>query len=410
MQVTQHPGDDLFELRLTGRIDAAWGNHLGTIIEEAVRAGSHRFALNCAGVTYISSLGIGVLVTQYKLLKSVNGSLIITQPSRFVREVLTTVGLAGILLEGSERVEHSAPAPLLRQTRGSAVYEVYPQPITKPLSCTLIGEPGKLSASGFCADDCNSVAFPSGTLGLGLGAFGAGFSDCENRFGEFLAADGCAVALPTGEPDAVPDFIIQQGNLIPRVEVLYALSCEGDFSSMVRFDPPASGPEKLGLSELVTTLMDLSSSPAIAFAVLAETACIVGTSLLKSPALGPLPKGAPAVRDWLTFTTERISRKSLSLIVGVAGRNLPDQAATFLRPLRPNSEIHAHMHAAVFHYRPVQRGELPFAGALSRVIALSNPNSLLHLVVDSRPFDGVGETDLVRGACWMGPLKTFSRG
>ena len=93
---------------------------------------------------------------------------------------------------------------------------------------------------------------------------------------------------------------------------------------MVRFDPLADGPGKLGLSELITALLDFSGSSAIGFVVLAESACIVGASLLKSPTLGPLVHSVPAVRDWLTFTTERVSEKSLALLVGVAGRNVPD--------------------------------------------------------------------------------------
>jgi hypothetical protein len=252
--------------------------------------------------------------------------------------------------------------------------------------------------------------FPRGTFGLGLGAFGTGFTDCENRFGEFLAAGGCAVALPTGEPDAAPDYLIQEGSLIPRVETLYALSGAGDFSTMVRFDALGEGSEKIGVSELLTTMLDLSSASAIGFVVLAETACIVGTSLLKSPALGPVDHAVPGVRDWLSFTTERVCEKNLGLLVGVAGRDVSDETAAFLRPLRPGSTIRAHVHAAVFNYRPVQRGELPFAGTMSDIIAASNPKALLHLMADSRPYDGIGETDLARGACWLGPLKTFARG
>jgi anti-anti-sigma factor len=409
MQITQHPGEEMLELRLNGRIDATWGEHLGDTIEKAVRAGSHRVALNCAGVNYISSLGIGVIVTQYKLLKSVNGSLVITEPSKFVRQILTTVGLAGILIDGAEAAV-AAPAAAHRKVLGGAAYEVYPQPVAKPLSCTLIGEPARLTTTGFNAADCRSVAFPSGTFGLGLGAFGTGFADCESRFGEFLAAGGCALALPTSEGDAVPDYVVQQGDLIPRVETLYALTGAGDFSTMVRFDALADGPGKLGVSELATALLDLSSSAAIAFVVLAETACMVGASLLKSPALRPLAPGIPGVRDWLSFTTERVSEKSLALLVGVAGTNVAEEAADFLRPLQPDSPIRAHIHAAVFNYRPVERGELPFAGTVAKVIAASNPKALLHLMADSRPYEGVGETDLTRGACWMGPLHTFARG
>jgi len=410
MQITQHRDDELLELRLAGRIDATWGEHLSTTIEEAVRAGSHRVALNCSAVDYISSLGIGVIVTQYKLLQSVNGSLLVTKPSKFVREILNTVGLAGILLEGGKGIAPAGPAPVLKETRGGATYELYKQPIAKPLSCTLIGDPGKLSSSGYGKSDCRNVEFPAGTFGVGLGAFGTGFEDCKERFGEFLALGGCGLALPTSGADAVPDYVIQTGKLIPQIETLYAITGAGDFSTMVRFDAIADGPGKIGISELVTSLLDLSATPAIAFAALAEATCVIGTSLLKSPALGPLPRQVPSMRDWLSFTTERVSKKSLALVMGIAGRQLPQEADSFLRPLCPESEIRAHIHAAIFNYQPVQRGELPFAGIVPKVIASSNPNALLHLMADARPFEGVGETDLARGACWMGPIKSFNRG
>lgn len=410
MQITRHRDEELLELRLAGRIDATWGEHLSTTIEEAVRAGSHRVALNCSGVDYISSLGIGVIVTQYKLLQSVNGSLIVTHPSKFVREILERVGLTETLLEGAKNGAPAGVAPARKEPRGGAAYEVYPQPISQPISCTLIGDPGKLVSAGYGEGDCRTVAFPSGTFGLGLGAFGTGFQDCMDRFGDFLALGGCALALPTGGSDAVPDYVIQAGKLIPQVEALYAITGTGSFSTMVRFDSVAEGSGTIGLSELVTSLHDLCSAPAIAFAGLVETACIIGTSLLKSPVHASLPREIPAIRDWLSFTTERASKKSLALVLGVAGRDVPESAERFLRPLCPGSRIRAHIHAAVFNYQPVQRGELPFTGIVSRVLASSSPNALLHLMADARPYEGVGETDLARGACWMGPITNFQQG
>ncbi|HWE84152.1 MAG TPA: STAS domain-containing protein [Terracidiphilus sp.] len=410
MQITQHPAAEWLELRLTGRVDATWADHLGATIEQAVRSGTHNIALNCAGVDYISSLGIRVLVVQAKLLKSVKGSLIITHPTAFVRETLDTVGLGSMIGNGAETTA-AAPAPAAaRQTRGGAVYEVYAQPAAHPLACRLIGAPEKLAATGFAASDSEPVPFPAGAFGLGLGAFGGGYADCQDRFGEFLAAGGCAIALPTNEQDAVPDYLIEEGTLIPRVEVLYGLAGAGDFSTMVRFDALSDGPGKIGLSELVATLLDLSSAQAAGFVILAETAGIVGATLRKSPALGALAQSVPAVRDWLSFTTERMSEKSVALLAGVAGRNVDGDAAAFLRPIRQGSPIHAHIHAAVFPYRPVQRGELPFAGTIPALLAASSPSALLHLMADSRPFEGVGETDLSRGACWIGPLSTFTRG
>lgn len=411
MQITQHPEAELLELRIAGRIDATWGEHLSATIESAVRAGSHSIVLNFAGVDYISSLGISVLFKQYKLLKSVNGSLAISHPSKMCRSVLTTVGLAGIFVgdEAQEAVS-TAPAAVKKQTLGGATYEVYPQTVSQPLTCTLIGNAEQLRSGGFNVADCRPMTFASGSFGLGLGAFGEGFADCESRFGEFLAAGGCAITLPTSEPDALPDYFVEQGKLVPRVETLYALAGKGDFSAMVRFDALADGPGKIGLSELAATLIDLAAVDAIAFVVLAEAAGLVGATLRKSPAGAALAHDLPHVRDWLSFTTERSSEKSLCLLVGVAGRKLPDEAAAFLRPIKAGSPLLAHVHAAIFPYRPVQRGELPFAGVVAKALAAASPSAVLHLMADSRRFEGVGESDLTRGACWLGPLTTIARG
>lgn len=411
MEITHHPAGEVLELRLNGRIDAAWGEHLSNMIETAVRSGSHHLALNCSGVDYISSLGIGVIVTQYKLLKSVNGSLVVTEPSKFVRQILDTVGLAGILIEGERGLPTRVVPTVRREVHGGAAYELYPQRVNRPLSCTLVGDARKLTSTGFSASDCRALAFPSGTFGLGLGAFGTSFADCESRFGEFLAADGCAVVLPTNELHAVPDYLIQEGNLIPRVETLYGLTGTGDFSTMVRFDALTDGRGTVGFSELASTLLELSGASAIAFVMLAEATCMVGASLLRSPALGAVNRTVPGIRDWLSFTTERVSEKCLALMVGVAAReSAGETAADVLRPVRPDSNVCAHVHAAMFGYRPVQRGELPFAGTISRVVSGSSPKALLHVMADSRPYDGVGETELSRGACWIGELKTFARG
>lgn len=411
MEITKHPGPDSLELRITGRIDATWADHLGSAIEGAVREGCHRIELNFAGVDYISSLGIGVLFAQYKLLKSVNGSLAISHPNKSCLNVLTIVGLANILMiDGVQGAPIAQPEPAAKQKRGGATYEVYPQKVSQPLSCTFIGQPERLASTGFSQADCQSLTFANGAFGLGLGGFGEGYADCESRFGEFLAAGGCAIALPTNEADAQPDFIVEQGGLVPKVETLYALTGKGDFPTMVRFDALAEEHGKIGLSELVSNLIDFAAADTIAFVVLAESAGLVGATLRKSPAGKPIAHEIPAVRDWLSFTTERSSEKSLCLLVGFASRGVNGEAAQFMRPVKAGSAVSAHIHAAVFPYKPVQRGDLPFAKTVAGTFAASTPNTVLHLMADTRRFEGVGETELARGACWMGPLPAIARG
>jgi len=409
MQITVHEEANRVELHVAGRVDATWAEHLSAAIENIVRAGGHRIVLNFSEVEYISSLGIRVLLVHYKLLKSVDGSLAIIHPSQFSSDILSVAGLYEMLVDNNAALDTTVAATKPKQRRGAADYVIYPQPVTRELSCRLVGDPALLSTTGFATDDCRTLAFPSGTYAVGLGAFGHGYADCLDRFGEFLAAAGCAITLPTNEPQALPDYVIEQGHLVPQVETLFALVGEGDFSTMVRFDAAPDGGGKVALSELVDSLIDISGANAIGFVVLAEAAGVVGATLLKSPAGRPLARELPAVREWLSFTTERSSEKSLSLLVGVASRAVDEGSEAFLRPIKSGSATAAHIHAAVFPYRPVQRGALPFGKTVADLLAASSPSAVLHLMADTRRFEGVGETDLVRGACWFGPLSSIAR-
>src|SRR6476646_1344347 len=97
MNISQHQGVDAIELRLTGRLDATWAEHVSESIDAVVRAGSHRIVLNLAGVNYISSLGLAVLMKHYKRLMAVNGSLRICDAGPPILRVLDAAGLAGYL-------------------------------------------------------------------------------------------------------------------------------------------------------------------------------------------------------------------------------------------------------------------------------------------------------------------------
>jgi anti-anti-sigma factor len=409
MQITQHPASESMELRLIGRLDATWADHVSDSIETTVRAGWHRIVLNFAEVNYISSLGIAVLLKHYQRLKAVNGSLVICEPSTATLKILTAAKLTGFLV--NERPSSTVAAAAARTLeRATASFHAYPQTVATPLTCAAVGDPGKLAAGGLGGGDARTLSFATGTFGLGIGAFGEGFDDCRDRFGEFLAAGGCAITLPTNDLHALPDYVIEEGALVPRVETLYAITGAGDFPLMVRFDASPTGPGKVALSELLDAALELSQGEIVAFVVLSEAARLVGATLRRSPVAGPVSLDFPSVRDWVSFTTERNSERCLALLVGVAARNSPAQGAAFLRPMKDDGGLHAHVHAALFPFRPVQQGELPFGKTIGNLLTASPPSTVMHLMADTRPFEGVGETDLVRGACWLGALQDISRG
>ena len=81
--------------------------------------------------------------------------------------------------------------------------------------------------------------------------------------------------------------------------------------------------------------------------------------------------------------------------------------APFVRRLSRDAGLHGHFHAALFPYRPVQRGELQLERAIGELMAADSAQTLLHLLTDDREFEGLGQSELMRGACWIGPIAEF---
>jgi hypothetical protein len=114
--------------------------------------------------------------------------------------------------------------------------------------------------------------------------------------------------------------------------------------------------------------------------------------------------GFPAVRDRLDFTAEPAFAGSVAVLGGFALRQPPPALAPQLRPLAPDAALHAHLHAAVFPYRPLRRDRLDLAATVRELFESDSLLGLLHLLHDWRPGSGAGQTRLERGALWIAPL------
>ena len=64
---------------------------------------------------------------------------------------------------------------------------------------------------------------------------------------------GSAAYLPTDGTN-VPDFMVSSGDLVPEMNVLYGLRCEGGFTHLMRFEA-ASAESPISLAELVRTAL-----------------------------------------------------------------------------------------------------------------------------------------------------------
>lgn len=401
--VTQQAGDAL-EVKVKGRLDNYWTEHLRRNLEEVIRAGAHGIRLNLSEISFLSSAGVGLLMRVHTQLKGIGGSFVITSPSERVKQVLDLCKLSPILL--SER-SPAAPAVHKREVRRfstpAASFEVMECAAEKPLICQRIGDPGLLKGCRFGPEDCRTVAFPPATFGLGLGAFGNDFEDAQTRFGEFLAVGGSTAYLPTDGTN-VPDFMVSSGELVPEMNVLYGLRCEGGFTHLMRFET-ADAESPISLVGLVRTALEISGAQVIGMVMVVESAGLVGAALRRSPAaaagVNDAPFKYPEVRSWLSFSTERLYSRSLALISGVAAGSECAPLAPMLRPLGAEAWPLGHFHAAAFSYRPLKKGSIDLKATVTALFETETLQGVLHLLTDEREAAGPQQSEFVRGACWI---------
>jgi anti-sigma B factor antagonist len=79
MEITRTPTAGALELRISGRLDGYWADHLQHSLAETIREGHDRIRLELSNVSFMSSTGIGVLVTFYKQLQRIDGSLVVVR-------------------------------------------------------------------------------------------------------------------------------------------------------------------------------------------------------------------------------------------------------------------------------------------------------------------------------------------
>lgn len=412
MQITKVQRGDIVELRIIGRLDGYWAEHLSTGLADVVREGGHQIRVNLSEVSFLSSAGIRVLVQCFKQLRAIDGSLAVWHPSQHVSEVLKLAGLYDLLISADDSAPaavSTAPSAARRIERETVALDVFALPANGEMTCRSIGNPSRLEGCRFTAEDlaAQTADFPQASLAVGLGALGKDFEDCRNRFGEFLWIGGAAVYLPTDGTN-VPDYLISGGTGLPDLKVLYGVTCEGPWRYLARFqgtrkDVPVT------LSALADACLEIAGTDMAAIAMVAESSGLVGAALKQSPAAAPsgqAPFGFPDVQQWLSFTPERAYPRTLVLAGGVAARTEATPIAPLIRPFGAERVPAGHLHAAVFSYRPMRKGHVDLHEIVRGLFDAESPQTLLHLLHDDRERHGAGQSEFIQGACWIGPIGT----
>lgn len=287
-----------------------------------------------------------------------------------------------------------------RREAGGASFEIHRLRDSAELVCHVSGDPSALGGAAFTKAE--AVAVTENRIAIGVGAFGDDFEQGHDRFGEFLAVAGAAACQPTDGTN-VPDFMSSSGSFVPKVAALYGVACDGAYSKLVRFEGTAGSP--VAFSALVDECLAASGAQTAGFVIVAESAGLMGATLKRPPVKGGGVFQFPEIRKWINFSPERCHTRALVVIAGVATEGAPAALAPFVRPLAKRTKTAGHFHAAAFGYRPLQKGKLDLRNTVRGVFEAGGLEGVLHLLADDREIAGGGESELRRGACWVGPVR-----
>jgi len=418
MQIDKSEQGDLLVLAVSGMLDNDSSVHFRNEIESCKRQGWHRIVVDLAGVSYLSSAGIAALLASQKQLNQLNGLFGVFNPAPQVETVLKQVRLLDALLcdpqkAKSARSTGSLTMALSTSTRfasGDGVdMEIYTLRDPHPLSWRIIGEPGALFDSS-SNDALTSVEFEIDSYGIGLGTLQDSSSDSDVGLGEIVAISGAAAQSPHTH-GGLPDYSVTTADFTPVAQLLYGIQWSGDFTTLIRFEPAQRGAH-IELSTLIRQAMAETETTAAAFVILSDCGGLVGAQLRRAPQSAAASSSesfeVPQIRDWLSFSAERVYRNNLALIAGVAVQGELDankELAPLLRRLHSDHDCYGHFHAAVFPYRTLKKRTLRLEHQVSELFDSGALQDVLHLLRDDRPITGAGESELLSGACWIAPLN-----
>jgi len=388
-------------IRVKGRLDAAWAEYFTEELFLQIRQGQHHVVIDAADMVFLSSAGIRALLQVFKELNAVQGSFLIVNATPFVVETLTTTRFQMWL---GEKFPADMPTDGSAEGAENVGIESYPPEQIIPL--TFSKEASWHPWQVVEPDKVTTAQFPPDMIALGIGSSADDFADARRQLGEFLAVAGNVVyQLP--DEEGHPDYLISEKEYVPRMQCIQLLSCTGELGYHIRFAPTEETPF-YPLSSLLQQMLKETKGHAVGFVILGEIEGLVGSFLIRSPGLLKESRtvGFPEIRDWLSFCGERSHAHQQALITGVAGPANEFAGIDTVPELPSTKQLAAHVHAAVFPYQPLQNGKIELQTAIRKFFNGPPPLAVLHLAHDVRPVVGLGESALLRGACWFGPLQT----
>ncbi|MBU4199866.1 MAG: STAS domain-containing protein [Verrucomicrobia bacterium] len=397
MRVVTQLNNQRLDITLQGRMDAYACGEAQKILDPAVTADVVFAVADMAGVDYLSSAGLRLLLGLSKKLRPNGGALIIAGAREYCRKVMDLAGFADTF-PMFDAVE-PARAFCDQTLREKQSLDRWDQLECLDLEWGRVrvlpgsGDPGAAEILGDVKDvlyaritpaHLCSKRFMETEYSIGLGGLGDRLEDYLPLMGEMITIGGTMVWLPTDGHDT-PDFLIPKSD---RGQVTlhtgFNVTLAGKFNEFMMYE--SRDPAGATMTQLYRDLFHSARhrrpdfKGALALSLRAQMGTVYGSGIKKSPILefapanGEMVIHASNVKEWFDFDAVPRQSQVTGLIFGVGADLTADLSAYdqaqfnrvfYLNPANTGGRNEMlHNHAVIFNEQPLAER----AGSLSREI------------------------------------------
>ena len=381
-------------LKVIGRIDGATSSEFDSQISALCSEKHRRIIIDFTEVTYLSSAGLRVFISNQKKLKAIDGELMLYNMNETVEEVFKLSGLNSIfktiqdLTEfGAESDANHSAQQISEENFADIAYHCIKinNPDSQKSKLKLFGDVSKLATAEYAKSDVLNIPASELKFSCGLAAIGDEYQDYKQFFGEALSIENNFFTYPaTKNPN--PDYmnnIDKTSNFMGNF--LYGFAFDGDYSKVVRVK---SESQSYSLAELIGLAKHVSDSNVFGIAIIAESAGVLGINIKKVPLL-ELADGKPIdiysnelFYDWFDFPIEHSDYEAVMLAVGVVAKSMDELPNDLRRAFSGKSDNH--IHSIIFENGLVSRNMEDFSKEISRITTELEPQKIQHLLDDTR--------------------------
>ncbi|MDV2482012.1 STAS domain-containing protein [Methanoculleus sp. Wushi-C6] len=409
MDLATERRDGILTFVMRGRLDGYGASRLSDALQASLQDDDRSIVFDLAGVSYLSSAGIRVLLAAKKRLKERSGTLALAGMQEYPRNVLDMAGVTQIF-SFYPGVEEAVSACRRSQDSLSVINEIARTPVvrdgvaytiepvsTRSSSLRVTGCLDKMLRARLTEGDIRAIPFSDLHYSLGIGALGEGVAETLPLLGEMITLHGSVVWLPT-DGNATPDFftpVKETGEL--AIYSGYNVALEGPFHEIVTIDAGDKG--SIALSDVYRTIFDFAREKRRDFAGIAALAMwavvdgVCSLSMKRSPVAASAPaNGLPInaeenAKEWLEDNDEPKyhgdTMVSFGFGIDYSACNAEHLSALIDRNRPKTEQLQLHNHGVIFRGVPWD-ATLDLSRQIERIVSEGEFVDMRHLKESTR--------------------------